>query len=53
MYSHELFFSFQNEECIVKGIGYHNAGMDHKHRKLVEELFLNGDIKVLFSTSSL
>jgi len=40
-------------DCITKGVGYHNAGMDHKHRKLIEELFIKGDIKVLFSTSSL
>lgn len=37
-------------ECIVRGVGFHNAGLDYADRKSVEELFLNGDLLVLGET---
>jgi len=34
-------------DCLLKGVGFHNAGLDHEDRRTVEELFLRGDLKVL------
>ena len=35
------------------GIGYHHAGMDSSDRSLIENLFLNAKLMVLFCTSTL
>jgi len=35
------------------GIGYHHAGMDSNDRTLVENLFLNSKLLILFCTSTL
>lgn len=37
-------------ECVVKGVGYHNAGLDYSDRRAIEELFLNADLLVLGTT---
>ncbi|XP_062106898.1 DExH-box ATP-dependent RNA helicase DExH17 isoform X3 [Humulus lupulus] len=43
----------QMQSYIVYGVGYHNGGLCHKDRTLVENLFLNGDIQVLCTTNTL
>ncbi|KAK3603692.1 hypothetical protein CHS0354_023298 [Potamilus streckersoni] len=40
-------------DLVMKGIGYHHAGMDLQDRKNIEELFYNGELLVLVSTSTL
>lgn len=40
-------------ECLAKGVAFHSAGMELKDRRLVEEAFLNQDILVLCTTSTL
>lgn len=40
-------------ECVLRGIGFHHAGLTYDDRRLIEELFLNGDLPVLVSTSTL
>ena len=39
--------------CLKRGIGYHHAGMEAENRKLVEDAFSNGLLKVLCATSTL
>ena len=34
-------------DLVMKGIGYHHAGMDLQDRKYMEELFAAGDLPVL------
>jgi superfamily II helicase len=34
-------------DLVVKGIGYHHAGMDVQDRKLIEETFAKGELPVL------
>jgi replicative superfamily II helicase len=34
-------------------MGIHHAGMLRRDRNLIEDMFMNGDIKVLFSTATL
>jgi len=34
-------------------VGYHNGGLCHKDRNIVEGLFLKGDIQVLCTTNTL
>ncbi|KAM6572347.1 hypothetical protein CsatA_016427 [Cannabis sativa] len=43
----------QMQSYIVYGVGYHNGGLCHKDRILVENLFLKGDIQVLCTTNTL
>ncbi len=38
---------------ISNGIGYHHAGLDSNDRHLIENLFLSGNLFVLFCTSTL
>ncbi|XP_060602890.1 probable ATP-dependent DNA helicase HFM1 [Ruditapes philippinarum] len=40
-------------DLVVKGIGYHHAGMDVQDRKLIEETFAKGELPVLVATSTL
>ncbi|CCH61075.1 hypothetical protein TBLA_0E00120 [Henningerozyma blattae CBS 6284] len=40
-------------ECIGQNIAYHHAGLSLDERKLVEESFKNGNIKILCCTSTL
>ncbi|KAL3847245.1 hypothetical protein ACJMK2_018167 [Sinanodonta woodiana] len=40
-------------DLVMKGIGYHHAGLDLQDRKKIEELFYNGELLVLVSTSTL
>ena len=40
-------------DCCRQGVGYHHAGLSMNDRKIVEELFKNGGIEVLCSTSTL
>lgn len=41
------------QRCLLRGVAYHNAGLDTSDRKLVEKAFLEGDIKLLCATSTL
>ncbi|XP_021087057.1 probable ATP-dependent DNA helicase HFM1 [Mesocricetus auratus] len=41
------------KDVLVCGVGYHHAGMELSDRKLVEGLFISGDLPVLFTTSTL
>lgn len=41
------------QRCLLRGVGYHNAGLDTADRKLVEKGFLEGHIKCLCATSTL
>ena len=34
-------------------VGYHNGGLSMKDRNLMEELFLNGDLRILCTTNTL
>jgi replicative superfamily II helicase len=43
----------QLRELLPFGVGFHNAGLSRDDRKLVEELFLNRQLLVLVSTSTL
>ncbi|CAK8676681.1 unnamed protein product [Clavelina lepadiformis] len=40
-------------ELLMKGIGYHHAGLDSHDRHIVEEIFTQGGLLVLVSTSTL
>ncbi|XP_074641292.1 putative ATP-dependent DNA helicase HFM1 [Tubulanus polymorphus] len=40
-------------DVLVFGVGYHHAGLDMNDRKIIEEMFLNGKLPVLFATSTL
>ncbi|XP_022085821.1 probable ATP-dependent DNA helicase HFM1 [Acanthaster planci] len=40
-------------ETLLHGVGYHHAGLDAQDRKFVEEMFVRGDLPVLFATSTL
>ena len=41
------------QRCLLRGVAYHNAGLDVSDRKLVEKAFLEGKIKCLCATSTL
>jgi hypothetical protein len=41
------------QRCLLRGVAYHNAGLDILDRKLVERAFLEGQIKCLCATSTL
>jgi ATP-dependent DNA helicase HFM1/MER3 len=41
------------QRVLLYGIAYHHAGMEVDDRRVVEKAFLNGNIKVLCSTSTL
>ena len=38
---------------ILNAIGFHNAGLDAQDRSLLEQIYRNGDVKVLVTTSTL
>lgn len=38
---------------LLNAIGFHNAGLDAQDRSLLEQIYRNGDIKVLATTSTL
>ncbi|XP_071476850.1 probable ATP-dependent DNA helicase HFM1 [Diadema antillarum] len=40
-------------DLVMNGVGFHHAGLDIQDRKAVEEMFLQGDLPVLMSTSTL
>ncbi|XP_018415798.1 PREDICTED: probable ATP-dependent DNA helicase HFM1 [Nanorana parkeri] len=40
-------------DLILYGVGYHHAGMDVADRKIIEAAFTEGDMPVLFTTSTL
>eukprot|EP00057_Strongylocentrotus_purpuratus_P010440 XP_011664914.1 PREDICTED: probable ATP-dependent DNA helicase HFM1 [Strongylocentrotus purpuratus] len=40
-------------DLVMNGVGYHHAGLDLQDRKAIEEMFLQGDLPVLMSTSTL
>jgi len=40
-------------ECVRKGVAFHHSGLISRQRRIVEENFKNGLIKVLVSTTSL
>ncbi|KAJ3595533.1 hypothetical protein NHX12_004836 [Muraenolepis orangiensis] len=40
-------------DLVMLGVGYHHAGVDMADRKMVEEAFTQGDLPVLFTTSTL
>jgi len=39
--------------CLQKGVAFHNADLTFDERKVVEHFYLNGEIKVIFSTTTL
>jgi Sec63 Brl domain/Helicase conserved C-terminal domain len=41
------------QRCLLRGVAYHNAGLDILDRKLVEKAFLEGHIRCLCATSTL
>jgi ATP-dependent DNA helicase HFM1/MER3 len=41
------------KHCLLKGIAFHHAGLEHENRKLVENSFSKGLIKCLCATSTL
>ena len=49
----QTFFPPQLKEMVKKGIAYHHAGLSDLVRLLIEDLFINGDIDILVSTSTL
>jgi len=40
-------------EVVAKGAAFHHAGLDTKHRKIVEDAYRNREIKILTSTPTL
>ncbi|XP_061412685.1 probable ATP-dependent DNA helicase HFM1 [Lethenteron reissneri] len=40
-------------DLLTKGIAYHHAGMEMSDRRNIEDVFLRGELPVLFSTSTL
>jgi helicase len=40
-------------ECVAKGSAFHHAGLDSKHRRIVEDAFKSRIIKILTSTPTL
>jgi helicase len=40
-------------EVVAKGAAFHHAGLDNKHRKIVEDAYRNREIKILTSTPTL
>jgi ATP-dependent DNA helicase HFM1/MER3 len=38
---------------VAEGVGYHHAGLDIQDRRIIEELFLNGLLPVICTTSTL
>jgi helicase len=40
-------------ECVARGAAFHHAGLDSKHRKIVEDAFKGKAIKILTSTPTL
>jgi ATP-dependent DNA helicase HFM1/MER3 len=40
-------------EVVMYGVGYHHAGLSTNDRKTIETMFTNGELPVLFSTSTL
>eukprot|EP00850_Spirogloea_muscicola_P019803 SM000199S05430 [mRNA] locus=s199:136670:144105:- [translate_table: standard] len=40
-------------EEVLRPVGFHNGGMDHRDRHLVEGLFRNADLQVLCTTNTL
>ncbi|XP_042907198.1 probable ATP-dependent DNA helicase HFM1 isoform X4 [Parasteatoda tepidariorum] len=40
-------------DCILKGIGFHHAGLSVSDRRIIEEFFLMCQIQVIISTSTL
>ncbi len=49
----QTFFPPQLKAMVKKGIAYHHAGLSDLVRLLIEDLFINGEIDVLISTSTL
>ena len=49
----QTFFPPQLKDMVKKGIAYHHAGLSDLVRLLIEDLFINGEIDVLVSTSTL
>ncbi|KAL7671643.1 hypothetical protein ACOME3_006534 [Neoechinorhynchus agilis] len=47
------FHDLKLKELMSHGIAYHHAGLDLEDRVAIEEMFKNGDIFVLFATSTL
>ncbi|KAK3095140.1 hypothetical protein FSP39_010742 [Pinctada imbricata] len=40
-------------DLVMKGVGYHHAGLDIHDRKIMEDLFSEGNLSVLVATSTL
>lgn len=40
-------------DCVSKGVAFHNAGLSLDDRNAIEQNFINGNIKILCSTSTL
>jgi len=49
----EVYFPPLLKELVKSGIGYHHAGLSDVVRLLIEQLYLQGKIKILFTTSTL
>ncbi len=49
----QTFFPPLLKKLVKKGIAYHHAGLSDLVRLLIEDLFINGEIDILISTSTL
>ena len=44
---HNFFICAFISDVVLFGIGFHHAGLDLQDRKIIEQLFLNGELPVL------
>jgi len=51
LFSHHYQLPFTTAELAAAGIGAHHAGLEIPDKRLVEELFMNGILRVVVATS--
>lgn len=40
-------------DCLQKGVAFHNADLTFEERRIVEHFYLQGEIRVIFATTTL